>query len=525
MAKLRRAPIMATLILLSCGTAASAETFLSFDSQPGDYIGGGINRTWTLADGTFAVQATFRSGITVSFNSNSPGTWWYLNFGPPDAQTLTNKEYEGAQRFASHSPTEPGMDVFGSGRGCNRVTGRFLVSDLSLAPDGTVQSLAIDFEQHCEGGPAALFGSVRFNSDVPAVSRVSVADTATLKGNVGSSDGVVTISLCLPSPDSLTVQYATEDGTALAGTDYVASTGTLTFDSGTVAQTIRIPIMGDRLPQGDKSFGVRVSSLDGTPLGQEFASVSIVDPNVPLTALAMYGQPGDYIGPGLRLFTVADGAFTTQRNFDQGVSISLNAGDFWSLDFAAPGNVALTPGPYENARRFPFQPTDAPGLSVSGEGRGCNGLTGRFDVLDASYAPGGAVASFAADFEQHCEGSIPGLFGSMRVQSNLQQLSVSNAVIDTINSTAVFTVTMNPPPDAPVSVNFTTVDGTAVAGIDYVATSQSVTFAIGEGERTVTVPLTTPSPLGAKNFFGQLSSPRGAPIWISRGSASLVPAE
>ena len=524
MTKLRMAPIVATLILLPCGTTAAAETFLTFDSQPGDYVGGGIKQTWTPADGTFTAQPTYRGGITVSF-TNFPQTWWYLNFGPPDAQTLTNREYEGAQRFAFHSPTKPGMDVFGSGRGCNRITGRFLVSELALAPDGTVQRLAIDFEQHCEGGPAALFGSVRFNSDVPAVPRVSVADAGTLKGNVGTNDGTLTVSLCLPSTDPVTVQYATEDGTALAGTDYVATTGTLTFDPGTTAQTIMIPTMGDRLARGDKSFWVRLSSLDGTPLGQELANVNILDPNVSLTALAMYGQPGDYIGQGLRLFTVADGIFTPTRNFGQGVSISLNAGDSWSLDFAAPGNVPLTPGNYENARRFPFQPADAPGLSVSGEGRGCNTLTGRFDVLDASYAPSGAVQSFAADFEQHCEGLVPALFGSIRVNSNLQQLSVSNAVIDMINSTAVFTVTMNPAPDALVSVNFATVDGTAVAGVDYVATSQTVTFAIGEGEQTVTVPLITPYPLEAKNFFGQLSFPSGAPIWISRGSANLVPAE
>src|SRR5713101_6115678 len=149
MTKLRMAAIVATLILLPCGTTAAAETFLTFESQPGDYIGGGINRTWTPADGTFAVRGTFRGGVEVSFRTPDFGTWWYLDFGPPDAQTLTNKEYEGAQRFA------------------------------------------IDFEQHCEGGPAALFGSVRFNSDVPAVPRVSVADAGTLKGNVGTNDGTL----------------------------------------------------------------------------------------------------------------------------------------------------------------------------------------------------------------------------------------------------------------------------------------------------------------------------------------------
>lgn len=74
----------------------------------------------------------------------------------------------------------------------------------------------------------------------------------------------------------------------------------------------------------------------------------------------------------------------------------------------------MTPGVYENATRFPFQgPTNA-GLSVSGQGLGCNTLTGRFEVLEVVYGPGGEVNSFAADFEQHCEGATPALFGSIR---------------------------------------------------------------------------------------------------------------
>ncbi|HVH71471.1 MAG TPA: Calx-beta domain-containing protein, partial [Candidatus Dormibacteraeota bacterium] len=299
----------------------------------------------------------------------------------------------------------------------------------------------------------------------------------------------------------------------------------LAFDPGTTTQTITIPIMGDRLARGNQSFGVRINNPDGTPLGQELAGVNILDPNVPLTVLAMYGQDGDYIGQGLRLLTAADRIFIPRRNSSQGVSISFESLDSWSLDFAAPGNMQLTPGAYENAQRFPFQPPDAPGLSVSGEGRVCNTLIGRFDVLDAFYAPDGTAESFASDFEQHCEGAVPALFGSIRINSNLQQLSISNAVIDAVNSMAVFTVTLNPPRDAQVSVSFTTVDGTAMAGVDYVATSETVTFAIGEGERTVTVPIITPCSGEAKYFFGQLSSPSGAPIWISSGSANLVPGE
>ena len=89
-------------------------------------------------------------------------------------------------------------------------------------------------------------------------------------------------------------------------------------------------------------------------------------------------------------------------------------GDFWSVDLAAPASATLVPGVYEGATRWPFQAAGAPGLSVSGDGRGCNTLTGRFVVLEATYDVNGKVQSFAADFEQHCEGFVPALFGSIR---------------------------------------------------------------------------------------------------------------
>lgn len=73
---------------------------------------------------------------------------------------------------------------------------------------------------------------------------------------------------------------------------------------------------------------------------------------------------------------------------------------------------------YENATRYPFQSPTLPGLDVSGDGRGCNTLTGRFDILEISYASG-QISSFAADFEQHCEGGTPALFGSVRYNASV----------------------------------------------------------------------------------------------------------
>lgn len=138
------------------------------------------------------------------------------------------------------------------------------------------------------------------------------------------------------------------------------------------------------------------------------------------TLLFMHSQPGDYIGAGVtRAWTPLDGNFTATRNFDNGVSVHFNGGpDWWFLDFAAAQDALLAPGSYDGATRFPFQSPTTPGLSVSGTGRGCNTLTGRFDVFEVVYGPNDTILAFAANFEQHCEGASPALFGSIRFQAS-----------------------------------------------------------------------------------------------------------
>jgi hypothetical protein len=69
---------------------------------------------------------------------------------------------------------------------------------------------------------------------------------------------------------------------------------------------------------------------------------------------------------------------------------------------------------YENATRAPFHSPVKPGLEVSGAGRGCNTLTGSFEIRRIEYSEGGdSIRSFAADFEQHCEDAKPALRGSL----------------------------------------------------------------------------------------------------------------
>lgn len=137
------------------------------------------------------------------------------------------------------------------------------------------------------------------------------------------------------------------------------------------------------------------------------------------TSIDLDSDAGDYIGQGQTYSYDDDNALITySRNYDNGITVSIRnlPNDpyfYWTMNLAAPGNAEIQPGAYEGATRFPFQSIENPGLSFSGNGRGCNTLTGRFEVYDVAYDGGGTPTALSASFEQHCEGNVPALRGNI----------------------------------------------------------------------------------------------------------------
>jgi Ca2+-binding RTX toxin-like protein len=76
-----------------------------------------------------------------------------------------------------------------------------------------------------------------------------------------------TVSLSGSSPQTITVQYSTANGTALAGSDYTATTGTLTFTPGVTSQTISIPILNDSVNEANETFTLKLTSPTNAILG------------------------------------------------------------------------------------------------------------------------------------------------------------------------------------------------------------------------------------------------------------------
>ena len=131
-------------------------------------------------------------------------------------------------------------------------------------------------------------------------------------------------------------------------------------------------------------------------------------------SISFHSDPGDYIGQG-KDWTVgnADGIFTGEVK-GKTVSIMYHGDDLWDFTFVAPEGQRLSSGPYSGATRAPFNSPVKPGLSVSGAGRGCNTLTGKFNIRQIEYSNSGTkLKRFLADFEQHCEGQGPALSGTI----------------------------------------------------------------------------------------------------------------
>jgi N-acetylneuraminic acid mutarotase len=89
---------------------------------------------------------------------------------------------------------------------------------------------------------------------------ISTSSASTAEGNSGAKDLVFRVSLSTPIAQTVTVQVATQDGTATAGSDYVATSTTLTFTPGVTSQLFVVSITGDALDEPDETFFVNLSN-------------------------------------------------------------------------------------------------------------------------------------------------------------------------------------------------------------------------------------------------------------------------
>lgn len=107
---------------------------------------------------------------------------------------------------------------------------------------------------------------------------ISIGDVSVIEGNSGTIDAIFPVTLSAASTSTITVNYATADGTAtIADSDYIQTSGTLTFAPGEISKTITVAVIGDTAYEPDETFSVRLSNPANATLARAEGIGTIVN--------------------------------------------------------------------------------------------------------------------------------------------------------------------------------------------------------------------------------------------------------
>ncbi|MGB0963913.1 MAG: Calx-beta domain-containing protein, partial [Mycobacterium sp.] len=127
---------------------------------------------------------------------------------------------------------------------------------------------------------------------------VSIADLSVVEGDGQHSHFMFVTTLDKASTESVTVNYATADDTAVAGSDYSATSGTITFTPGVTTQLVHVDVHGDTVAESSETFTVTLSSPSGATIADGTAIGTITDDDTVVTDPVLgggvnSGDPGD----------------------------------------------------------------------------------------------------------------------------------------------------------------------------------------------------------------------------------------
>jgi parallel beta-helix repeat protein len=107
---------------------------------------------------------------------------------------------------------------------------------------------------------------------------LSAADAVPVtEGHTGTTTASFAVTLAGTPAGTVTVAYQTVDGTAVAGSDYTAVSGTLTFPAGVTSRLVNVTVLADTTDEADEAFGLVLSSPTGAILDRGTAQAAILD--------------------------------------------------------------------------------------------------------------------------------------------------------------------------------------------------------------------------------------------------------
>jgi len=332
------------------------------------------------------------------------------------------------------------------------------------------------------------------------------ASSVTVPQSAGSVS--VTVARTGSGTDAINVAYATADGTAVAGTNYTAASGTLQWaENDSTAKTISIAVSNATPFTGQKQFTVALtdpsaSATIGTPgsagvtiagdatPAQETVELADATFNVAQNAGSLtvsVNRTGGSSGEVSVGYVTADGTAVAGKDYTAtSGTLQWADGDASAKMFSIPISNAV---PFSGNKAFTLQLTNASGASIA--------------------APSSASVTIAGD-------ASPAV-GSL-------QLSAASFTVAQNAGSVTLTATRLGGSSGAVSVAYATTNGTARAGTDFTAANGTLNWASGDtAAKTISMAISNATPFsGSKTFTVALSSPAGGATIASPGSATVA---
>ena len=317
--------------------------------------------------------------------------------------------------------------------------------------DGETFTVTLSSPSNATLGTATATGIINDDTDPPVIS-IDNADTVT-EGGTASFE--VTMA---QSAKTVTVQYATGDGTAQQPGDYTSTSGTLTFTAGQTTKTIEVVTTTDDLDEQDgETFTVTLSSPSNATLGTATATGTINDDTDPPVISIDNADTVTEGGTASFEVTMAQSAKTVTVQYATGDGTAQQPGDYTSTS----STLTFTAG--QTTKTIEVVTTTDDLDEQDGE---------TFTVTLSS--PSNATLGTAT------------ATGTINDDTDPPVISIENADTVTEGGTASFEVTMAQSAKT-VTVQYDTGDGTAQQPGDYTSTSGTLTFTAGQTTKTIEV--------------------------------------
>jgi hypothetical protein len=346
-------------------------------------------------------------------------------------------------------------------------------------------------------GDAQGVGTITDNDPIPVL---SVNDVSAPEGNSGTTTATFTVTLSAASGRPVTFDWATAAGSATAGTDYVAASGSRTIAAGATSATIGITVNGDVADELDETFGITLSNPGNATIGDGSGLATISDDD-PIPVLSVNDV------------SVTEGnAGTTTATFT--VTLSAASGKAVTFDWATAAGSATAGTDYVAASG---SRTIAAGTTTATVGIIVNG-----DVVDEPNETFGITLSNPGNATI---GDSSGL-ATITDDDAAPTLSVNDVTIVEGNagtSTATFTVSLSSVSSNAVTFDWVTAAGSATAGTDYVAASGNRTIAAGSTTAAIAVTVNADVLDELDETYGiTLSNPGNATIADGSGLGTIT---